>query len=196
MRILSFGVAALLVSQWLASAQVAVEVAIAQEQFLPGEGIPVVVRISNTSGQSLQLGEDDAWLTFYVETRDGQLAARNGQVPVKGLFMVESSQRANKHVDISPYFDLEKQGNYRLTVTVKVPQWQKEISSKPIAFNIIKASTFWEQEIGLPLTDGTANAQPEVRKYTLQKANYLKQLRLYVRITDVSEGKLYKLIGL
>ena len=45
----------------------------------------------------------------------------------------------------------------------------------------------WEQEIGVPTASNATNATPEVRKFVLQQANYLKaQLRLFVRLTDAS----------
>ena len=34
-----------------------------------------------------------------------------------------------------------------------------------------------------------------MRKYILQQANYLKQLRLYVRLTDVTESKTFRVFG-
>jgi len=44
-----------------ASAQVSVEVATEQDQFLPSETVPVAVRITNRSGQLLHLGADAMW---------------------------------------------------------------------------------------------------------------------------------------
>ena len=54
---------------WL-GAQVTAEVVLDEEYFLPGESIVVSVRISNLSGQTLQLGKDPDWLTFAVEAKD------------------------------------------------------------------------------------------------------------------------------
>src|SRR5262249_23738288 len=52
----------------------------------------------------------------------------------------------------------------------------------PKSFDIIEGSKMWEQEVGVPQTGGGA---PEVRKFMLQQANYIKgQLRLYLRVTD------------
>ena len=39
--------------------------------------------------------------------------------------------------------------------------------------------------------EGTA---PEARKYTLQQANYIKQLTLYVRVTDLTEQRVFKVL--
>ena len=60
-----------------ASAQVTVEVTQDQDQFLPGEALTTAVRITNRSGQSLRLGEDNDWLVFSVQGRE-----HSGQVHV------------------------------------------------------------------------------------------------------------------
>jgi hypothetical protein len=44
---------------WLpgAGAQMLVEVTLEQGQFLPGEALPVAVRVTNRSGQTVRLGD-------------------------------------------------------------------------------------------------------------------------------------------
>src|SRR5207302_7413735 len=45
----------------------------------------------------------------------------------------------------------------------------------------------------VPPAPGATNAAPEVRKYILQQANYLKgQIRLYLRLTDASGAKTFR----
>ena len=89
---------------------------------------------------------------------------------------------------------METPGRYTITATVKLKQWATETSSAPKAFDIVEGAKLWQQEFGLPMTPGSANA-PEVRKYLLQQVNYLKgKLRLYVRITDGYGIKTFKVI--
>src|SRR5476651_1849595 len=111
---------------WLASfsapAQVAVEVTMEQDQFLPSEKLPVAVRITNRSGQPLHLGADADWLTFSVESADGFVVVKNAEVPVTGEFDLNSSQVATKPVDLQPYFGLAHPGRYRVTATVRIKE--------------------------------------------------------------------------
>ena len=65
-----------------ASAQVSVELAMDQEQFLPSEAVPLAVKITNRSGQPLHLGAEANWLTFSVEADDGFVVIKNAEVPV------------------------------------------------------------------------------------------------------------------
>jgi len=173
-----------------AGAQVTAEVTLDQDQFLPGETLVAAVRITNRSGQALHLGAEPDWLSFSVESRDGAVVAKLGDVPVVGKFDLESSQRATKRADLAPYFSLEQPGRYAITATIRIKAWDVEITSRPKVFHIIEGTKLWEQEIGIPKTAEGSNATPEVRKYTLQEANYLKgELRLYLRVTDESGEK-------
>src|SRR2546422_6056524 len=65
----------------LVSAQVSVELALDQDQFLPGESLEVGVRITNFSGQTLHLGKDNDWLRFTIEGRDNYIVPGSVDVP-------------------------------------------------------------------------------------------------------------------
>lgn len=176
-------------------AQVTVEVILEQDQFLPGEPLPAAARIVNRSGQTLRLGTDEGWLTFAIESRDGFIVLKSGEAPVAGEFTLRSSERATKRVDLAPYFSLGRPGRYSIRATVNVKEWNQQITSNPKTFDVIEGARIWEQDIGVPTAPGETNRFPEVRKYTLQQANYLKQLTLYFRLTDAS-GKISKVFAL
>ena len=172
------------------SAQMMVEVKLDQDQFLPGEALRAAVRVTNRSGQTLHLGAEPDWLTFSIESRDGFVVSKDGDTPVTGEFLLESSKMATKRVDLEPYFLLDRPGRYAVGATVRIKQWDNQISSAPISFTIIEGAKLWEQEFGVPKTGGATNDTPEIRKYILQQANYFKgRIRLYFRLTDQSGSK-------
>jgi hypothetical protein len=174
-----------LLSFGLVRAQVTVEVTLPQEQFLQGESLPVAVRIENRSGQTLLLGDGQDWLTFSLEGREGEVVPKSGDVPVEGEFLLESSQVAIKHVDLAPYFTLSGQGHYGIVAAIKIRDWGRQLESRPKYFDIVDGSKLWEQAVGVPEADDKTGTMPEVRRYILQQANYIKgQLRLYLRVTD------------
>jgi hypothetical protein len=176
--------------------QVAVEVAVDQEQFLPGEAIPLSVKVSNRSGQKLKFGTDADWLTFAIESRDGLVVPKLGETPVIGSFDLESAERATKHVDIAPYFSITQPGRYSVAATVRIKEWGGlAVTSQPKNFNVMEGTKLWEQEFGVAAAPGASNTIPEVRKYVLQQANYLKgKLRLYLRLTDVTGTKVFRVV--
>ena len=175
------------------SAQISVEVNLDQDQFLPGEALRASVRVTNRSGQTLHLGTEAEWLTFSVESRDGYVVTKDDDAPVTGEFTLESSKAATKRVDLAPYFSLDRQGRYAVQAVVKIKQWDHVVASSPRSFDIIQGANLWETEFGVPRPVGATNApsdSPEVRKYILQQANYLKsRIRLYLRITDRTGAK-------
>ena len=180
-----------------AAAQISVEVVPEQDQFLPSESVPVAVKITNRSGQTLHLGADPTWLTFAVESADGFIVAKNAEVPVIGEFNVGSSQVATKHVDLKPCFILTRPGRYRIVATVRIKGWAEDMTSPAKNFDIISGVKLWMQDFGMAPATGPTNQEPEVRKYTLEQANYLKeQLRLYVQVSDAAEDTVYKVTAL
>lgn len=190
-----FGLA--LLACFSASAQVSVNLSLDQQQFLPSEKLPVAVHITNRSGQTLHLGADSNWLTFDVESADGFIVAQNGNVPVLGEFDLGSSEVATKRVDLAPYFTLTQPGSYTIIATVRIKAWNTEISSPPQSFDVIHGAKLWSQTFGVPVPGGASNQPPEVRKYTLEQANYLRsQLRLYAQVSNESESRVFKVVAL
>jgi len=173
-----------------ASAQVDVELSLDQNDFLPSESVPLAVKITNRSGQQLHLGAEPDWLTFNVEAEDGFVVIKNAEVPVTGEFDLETSQLGIKRVDLQPYFSMIKPGRYRVVATLRIKDWSAQVASAPAHFDVVSGAKLWAQDFGVPT--GT-NGAPEVRKYTLEEANYLKeQLRLYVQVSDSAEALVYK----
>lgn len=180
-----------------ASAQVSVDVVLDQNQFLTGESVPVAVRITNLSGQTLHLGEEPDWLTFDVESADGFIVDQLANVPVTGGFDVGSSQVAIKRVDLQPYFNLSRRGRYSVVATVRIKAWGAEITSPAKSFDVISGAKLWSQDFGVPPPAGATNLPPEFREYMLEEANYLSsQLRLYVQVSDVSGARIFKVAPL
>jgi hypothetical protein len=197
MKHFSVALGLLVASTALVSAQVTVEVSFPQEQFLAGEALPTTVKIKNLSGQTLHLGNQPDWLTFSVESAEGFIVIKTGEVPVLGEFDLESSEVATKRVDLAPYFVISKQGRYSVTATVRIRDWRQEIESKPKKFEVIEGAKLWTQDFGLPIPPGATNAVPEVRTYTLEQANYLRsELRLYLRLTNPARDRIYKVVAI
>jgi hypothetical protein len=184
---LTFGLA---LASFYASAQISVDVTMKQEQFLPGESVPVYVHVTNRSGQTLHLGDDNEWLSFLVESDDGFIVVKKSDPSVIGAFDLGSSEVATKRVDLAPYFSLSRNGRYKVTATLHIKAWSTDVASSPKKFNVIQGAELWSQAFGVP-DPAVTNTPPAVRKYTLVEANYLSdQLRLYVQVSDAVGGNL------
>ncbi|HEX3625802.1 MAG TPA: hypothetical protein VH280_10295 [Verrucomicrobiae bacterium] len=178
-----------------ASAQVTIEVTLDQQQFLPGESLPVTVHVTNRSGELLHLG-DTGWLSFFIQSADGSMVIRKADPPVKGLFDLDNGEVATKRIDLGPYFNLQHMGSYRVTATLHIAAWNSDVSSSPEKFDVIEGAQMWSQSFGVADPE-MPNQPPHIRKYTLVEANYLHdQLRLYVQVTDETDGSILKVYAL
>lgn len=182
-------------SMCAARAQVEVQVVMDQTEFLSAEAVPVAVRVVNHSGQTLHFGPED-WLSFSVEAQNGLIVVKTGDPPTGHNFDLESAGVATQHADVEPYFTISQTGHYTVVATVRLKDWDREVASPPQAFDVIQGVKLWEQEYGVPDPSATNNQAPEVRKYILQKATYLKHLRLYLRLTDPDESRVFRVLAI
>jgi len=176
---------------------VTVQLTLEEDQFLPGESLPVTVHIVNNSGQSLHLGADANWLKFNVGSADDTFVVmRKTDPPVTGEFDLGSSEVATKRLDLAPYFVMSHAGRYRVVATVHIPVWGTggtDVASPVKEFDIVDGAQLWSQDFGMPVPAGVTNQAPVVRKYILEEANYLrKQLRMYVLVSDQSGTRILK----
>jgi hypothetical protein len=189
MSILRLAAVLLLAFAAVAHAQISVEVIMDQDQYLRDEDLPVKVRVVNRSGQTVRFGPEMDWLSFHVESRDGKVVQRNGELPGGEAFTLESSMVATRLVDLSRAYRFELPGRYSVAAVVKMKDWNEEFPSKARPFEIVHGTKLWEQEFGIPSEGGGA---PEMRKYILQQAHYQKRLMLYLRVTDAGERFTYR----
>jgi len=174
-----------------AGAQVTAEIVFDQEQFLRSESLPMRLRISNFSGQTLKLGHEPEWLRFTVESREGKMLAKTGEIPLPKPFTIDSTKTVSLRTDLMPYFNLSEPGRYSVKAKIKIPQLEKELITDAKTFDIISGTKIWEREVGVPGT-----TPPVVRKFALQQATFLKQLRLYARVTDANESTVFRVLPL
>jgi hypothetical protein len=196
MKYSAFALSILLAAVCDVSAQVTVELLPEQDDFMPDEAMMIGVRIVNHSGQTLHLGKDADWLTFDIESKQGFIVSKTGDVPVVQEFDLPSSKMATKHVDLEPYFNVDKVGRYTITATVRIKDWGGAITSDPKNIDVVPGVKLWEQEVGLPPASPGEHGEPEVRKYALEQTPYAQHMRLYLRLTDASESQVFKVFQL
>jgi hypothetical protein len=164
--------------------------------FLPGEEIPVGVKISNLSGRPLTFGALTNWLTFHIETRGGELVDRLAEMPVRGEFTLDSAKAATTWWNVQPYFALDAAGSYVVMVDVRLPEWKERVLSDGLRFIIQPSRSLWEVSFGVPPPPGQPDAEPEVRRYALQSATRRDERRLYARVSDETGSRIYRVVPL
>ncbi|MCX8107893.1 MAG: hypothetical protein N3G20_03725, partial [Verrucomicrobiae bacterium] len=181
---------------WQVIGQVSVEIVLERDQFLAGEQVMVGVRVTNFSGQTLKLGTDPDWLQLTVEGERGLIVERFGDPPVVEPFEVPSSARGTRWLDIEPYFNIGKPGSYQITAIVRIPELSLELTSKSKRILVTSGAKIWEQDFGVPPKDGTQSGTLEVRKYALIQSLNQNRSRLYVRVSNRTETKVFRLFSI
>jgi hypothetical protein len=170
---------------------VSAELKLDSEEYLPGEALQLMVRVMNRSGQVVSFGADQNWLTISMTTDKGSPCPKLDDMPVQGEFSLQSGEAGTKTVNPTPYYDFRTIGRYRVSATVRIPQWGQEITCKPVSFTIgsgVPILNLANLQIGVPLAPGATNKVPEMRSYTLLKVSSLKEVKLYFKLAD-SRGK-------
>ena len=173
------------------TAQVEAEILLEQDQFLRDEPVLVKVRITNRSGQTLRLGEDNDWISFVVDL-NGSPAPMISEPAVAAPFELVSAHVATREFNVQPWFQISSPGRYSVSATVRIKQWDRQVPAKAKPFEITRGARLWEQEVGLP----TAAGVPETRRFILQQANYRKQLKLYVRVSNEPDNVAFQVLPL
>lgn len=166
-----------------------------QEQFLPGEDMQLQVRIVNRSGQPITLGTDDQWIELTLWGDQNRAPRPLGAMPLKGEFTLLSGEVGTRMLNPAPYYDLTPTGRYHITAKIHVRQWGEDISCKMVSFTVangVPLPRLANLQFGVPPPAGVSNVAPEVRSYSLLKVSYLKDLKLYFRLTD-SAGRIMRM---
>lgn len=173
---------------------VSVEVSFEQQAFLPHESILAKVRITNFSGQTLVLGKDTDWLKFVIEGNRGFVVPQLSPLPEQEEFKLDSAKAATKYVNVTPHYELSRPGHYTLVALVKIPQFQRSVESDRVGFDLISGSKVWEQDFGLPAKEGD-QGPPEIRKYALLQTIHQDRLRVYLRVSNASETRVFRVFS-
>jgi hypothetical protein len=171
---------------------VSAELVLEQGYYVAGEDLVVKVRITNFSGRSLKLGAESDWLSFSVQGGPSKVVSQRAVVPVQGEFMLDSSNVGIRRVNLTPCFDILRPGHYAVSVSVRIPELNARVESKPKEFNIVGGTVLWQQDFGVPPDSKDPNAEPEIRKYSLLQVTQKKDLKLYCRLADRTGARVYR----
>jgi len=170
---------------------VTAELKLDQDQYLPGEDLQLKVRIMNRSGQEITLGADNDWIAMSITGENNAPCAKLGDMPLQSEFSLLSGEVGTKSLNPTPYYAFRRLGRYRISARIRIPQWRQEIDCKAASFTVsdgVALPNLANLQFGMPLPPGASNAVPEVRRYSLLKVSYIKEIKLYFRLTD-SMGK-------
>jgi hypothetical protein len=171
------------------TAQIKVDLSFKRKLYVLYEPVVAVVSIENLSGRPLLLdnSEENRWFGFTIETEDGRPVPPNNPNYELAPVAIEPGERLTRAVNLTPLFPLQDFGSYRVKATIHAPSFGRFFSSAPLAVEITDGRPVWQEVVGVPGASGL----PELRTVTLLTHKLSRSTRLYARIEDKEQGKIY-----
>lgn len=172
-----------------AAAQVRVDISFKRKLYVMYEPLIAAVTIHNLSGRPLLLDNaaDHRWLTFNIESADGRIIPPNNPNYAFPPAAVEPGEKLPAAFNLTPLFPLQEFGLYRVRASIWVQEFGRYFSSPPLAVEITEGRPIWQEVVGVPGGDG----RPALRTITLLSHKLSRSTRLYARIEDRENGRIY-----
>ena len=172
-----------------AAAQVRVDIAFKRKLYVMYEPLIATVTINNLSGGPLLLQNSDhhRWFGFNIESADGRLIPPINADYALAAAAIGPGEKLTRSVNLTPLFPLHEFGLYRVKATVYVAAFGRYFSSPPLAVEITDGRPIWQEVVGVPGTGG----EPDLRTITLLSHKLSRSTRLYVRIENREQGRVY-----
>jgi hypothetical protein len=83
---------------------------------------------------------------------------------------------------------------------LRIKAWSEEVTSPVKSFDVINGIKLWSQNFGVPPPAGLTNSPPDIRRYTLEKADLedakfqSSPLRLYAEVSDEAESRVFRVV--
>lgn len=178
---------------------VELQISAANTLILPGEALELDLAIRNLSGGPLVFSPNDDWLDISVvsvvkQSGEGVAMARLKPVTVNESFILGNALAAKARVEISQNFDLTRPGRYKISAAASYRGVRSPAEAEPIIVQVTSGAKLWEQEFGVRVPD--SERPPETRKYQIQRLTNLKDMRLYVTVTEGGEENILRQVRL
>lgn len=172
-----------------ARAQVRVDIAFKRKLYVRYEPMLATVTVNNLSGRPLLLQNAGGhpWFGFDITTDEGAIIAPINPDYALAPAAVGPGEKLTRTVNLTPLFPLRDFGSYRIKAKIYVEAFSRFFSSPPLDVEITDGRPIWEEVVGVPGGDG----KPELRTITLLSHMMRNSTRLYVRIQDKENGRIY-----
>jgi hypothetical protein len=194
MRRSIFALLVAVVVSWNAQAQISVQLTMERDALILFEAIPVVARVHNYSGRTIELADDNqtSWLSFLISDEAGATITPVGKQLAFGPVKIAPGQTMGVTVDLLPHYDLRQRGTF--SVRALVDGGGTHVLSQLRKFTIINGREIWRQTVGLPVTASKTNE--DYRTYALLSRRAEHGEVLYASVQDDPHQLVYGMVPL
>jgi hypothetical protein len=174
----------------MVEAQVAIGIAMPQNQLVAGEAALVKCTITNQTGSNLLLSNSGQlpWLEVNV-TRSGGQPATQSQRPNPAPVQIPAGQAVAKTIDLNSLYNIREAGTYRVSVFVRTGDNENAYSSNSILFHTITLRPDWSSKFSIAGTKDT-------REFRMMNFTSNKQTMIYVQVIDSKTGNSLQTLNL
>ncbi len=170
----------------LAQAQVQVDLQIKRSLFIRYEPVLAVISITNLSGRSLLLADQEnaPWFGFQIQMQDGRpIPARSGNQRMESV-NIGPGETVRRQINLTPLYTLDDFGRYRIRATVFDSSANQYFTSGQVNIEMTDGRTMWQQVVGHP-DEGSP------RQITILAHRLTSSTAIYIRIKDPDAGRVY-----
>ncbi len=152
-KYLSFTAILMLALCFEAAAQVGLQLALNQRDFLLYEGIYAKVRIRNYSGRALIFGEEDLLkgkLEFEILDNSGEMIPKSEDYdPLVGTVLSSGSTK-EVLLPLSRMYPIRKPGSYTVKAVLSHKSLASDYQSRESGFSVVNGTSVWKKTVGVP----------------------------------------------
>lgn len=171
-------------------AQIGLSVKADRTDLIPGEPVEITVRITNRTGQTLNLQNVGKmpWLSLNAVANNDTELSQTRTLNLPPLKLEPGKSTASK-IMVSQLYDLTKEGTYKIYAVVHSASDSANYMSNKAYLTVRGGVSMWSQIVGIP--KGMPGAGGSAR-YSLLSMSTKKGTDLYVKIDDVSSGRIIR----
>jgi len=176
----------LLAAPLSAYAQIQVGLQLPRNLFIRYEPILATITIVNLTGRPLLLRDADGnpWFSFQIENERGGIVPARLAGYSKDSVAIGPGEALRRTVNITPIYQLDDFGRYRVRATVFDVESGRFFSSAPFAMEVTEGRVIWQQFVGHP--DGGGS-----RQITLLAHRLPQSTAAYLRILDPDQNRVF-----
>ncbi len=181
----------------ISHAQVALQLALSDHQYLSHEQVVARLVLRNDSGRPLAFGDDQRLqgkLFFEITDSSGKmLQLRTNESPTLPQMILTNGQTSEPaYINLTKYYRLSEPGNYRIHFWISHPQMSSAYQSNNVNFSVNRGHELWRLPVGVPDLLNDDSGKPSKTMYYVLTSIYKKANNsLYIQIED--DQKIYAL---
>jgi len=172
-------------------AQLAMKLELNKQNYIQYEQIFARLIVRNQSGHPIVFGKNEklrGTIRFEIERRGGEKPKQLSDSPKIEEKLLKTGEQESFSIPLSKYFQLNKEGNYKVKAIISHVQIPHEYESNEVEFSIVHGNVILSTKVGVPSVAGKNKKGEKIknREYSIISYHDGKHKLYYLIIQDDS----------